>query len=217
MQQSLNMLNQRAIKAALKADWQEAIQINEELLNISPDDTNIQLRLGRAYVQAGDFAKAKKIFKLILDKDPINKIALRNLELAVNQKNEESSDATSKVGLIKEPGTSKDVSFTITDKGVTSNGLSRGDDLELKIVKSGVRVSYTKAGKEVVLGNLDAPLSNKIYEAKNEGANIRAQFVSGTDKNIEMLIKSSLPIFKSRKQETKPYVKKGAIDEDAEE
>jgi tetratricopeptide (TPR) repeat protein len=217
MEQSLNALNQKAIKAALKADWAEAIKINEEILSKTPTDISVKLRLGKAYLQASEFTKAKKLFKEILVIDPINKIAQKNYELATNNRKEESKVKTSGVGLIKEPGTSQDVIMDITEKGVTANSFSRGDELEFKILKGGVKVFGYKGSNEVALGTLDPILSNKIYEAKQDGAVIKAQVVSGRDKTISLLIKSSLPIFKARKQETKPYVKKGAIDEDAEE
>lgn len=214
MQQSITALNQKAIKAALKADWDSAIQINEEILKITPNDTSVKLRLGRAYLQARDFTKAKAIFKEILDRDPINKIAQKNYELAMEGKAETNKAASSTKGIIKEPGTTREVSMEITTKGQTANNLSRGDEMELDILKTMTKIKLID-GTE--LGTLDKNLSQMLYEASNAGSTIKAQVVSGKDKYLTLLIKSSTPIFKSKKQETKPYVKKGAIDEDEDE
>lgn len=216
MQQGITVLNQKAIKAALKADWEIAIKINEEILKITPNDTSVKLRLGRAYLQAKEFAKAKKLFKEILDRDPINKIAQKNYELAKNSKTEVSKNNSTK-GIIKEPGTTSEISMEITTKGQTANGLNRGDLLELNILKTGVHVTLDNDSGNTELGTLDNSLSQRLYEASNEGAKIKAQVVSGKDKELTLLLKSSLPIFKSKKQETKPYVKKGVISEDSDD
>lgn len=217
MEITLNSLNQKAIKAALNSNWSEAITLNEEILQQNPNDMNVKLRLGKAYLQASEFSKAKMIFKEVLDKDPINKIAQKNLELAKSQKKETESNLGAKVGLIKEPGTSNEIYFDITEKGITANNFSRGDSLELHIVKAGVMLQGYRGNNLTDLGLLEKSLANKIYEAKKEGAVIKAVVLSGKDKKLEVLLSSTLPIFKSRKQETKPYVKKGALDEDMDE
>ena len=214
MHTSLNTLNQKAIKAALNANWEEAIKINHEILTITPEDTATKLRLGKAYLQSSDFTKAKKLFKEILDKDPINKIAQKNYELAKNNKKEDDKAGTGKKLLIKEPGTTQEIYFDITEKGVTANTFTRGDSLTLKILKSGVKLI---SDNDVLMGKLDSHLSIKIYEAVNSGANVTATFLSGKDKKMEILIKSSIPIFKSKKQETKPYVKNSVIEDDEDE
>jgi len=38
-------------------------------------------------------------------------------------------------------------------------------------------------------------------------------YIKGKDKTIVVLIKTSVPVFKSDKQDVRPYIKKGSLDE----
>ena len=40
-----------------------------------------------------------------------------------------------------------------------------------------------------------------------------ASFIKGVDREAEILIKCTIPVFKSEKQDVRPYIKKGSLDE----
>ena len=82
MQQSLSALEKKAIKLALCENWAEAIATNKELLDLDPTNLQAKIRLGRAYLLSKDFRNASKMFKAVLEQDPINQIAKKNYELA---------------------------------------------------------------------------------------------------------------------------------------
>lgn len=109
MQNNHVALPKQAVDAALKSDWKRAIELNLLILEKFPNDLDTKARLGKAYLQTKGFNKAKKLFKDILDKDPINPIAKKNYELA-----KEKTTGTAKVeansrALIKEPGISTEM------------------------------------------------------------------------------------------------------------
>ena len=105
MSLSLAVLTKKAIEASLKQKWAEAISLNSDILKVYPDNIDAKIRLGRCYLQTKEFSKAKKIFKEVLEKDPINSIALRNYDLAKNQKTECNGNSAklSTKALLKEP------------------------------------------------------------------------------------------------------------------
>lgn len=76
-------LAQAAILAALASRWQEAISINERIIRRQKDDVEAINRLARAYWLLGNTSKAQKYYKKVLELDPYNVIALKNLEKLV--------------------------------------------------------------------------------------------------------------------------------------
>jgi len=77
-----------AIQTALEGDWQNATSINKDLLHDNPNDTETLNRLAFAFTVLGKIKEAKIIYKKVLEIDPLNPIAARNLKrLMENKKN----------------------------------------------------------------------------------------------------------------------------------
>ena len=210
MQTTLAVLNRKAIKAALEGNWSEAINLNIEILEKLPDDTSALMRLGRAYLQNQDFTQAKKIFKKILDADPINQVALKNFEQAKNKKVEKNQSG--KI-IIKEPGTTEEVIVSLLSKRIDPESLSHGDELEVNITKNQVAL-ITMDKRALEIAHIENPLLiRKLYEAKKHDLKITASFIGAKEYKIKVLLRSPEPIFKAERQEVKPYVKRDSIEE----
>lgn len=215
MQISLAVLNKKAIDAALKANWKEAVNLNSQILTKDPKDIDAKIRLGRAYIQTSDFLKAKKVFREVLQIDPINTVAQKNYKLASERKVEKRHfSPIDPKSLLKEPGTTIELPFIIEAKRLTAEDFLPGENLLLKIEKKRAVVMRQKKDAKEFLGNiLAAEVVKKLNNAKGLGAQLSVSFVGGKDKNVKMLVKSSMPVFSAERQEVKPYVKKGSIDE----
>lgn len=72
-------LQESAISAALKNDWEKAARLNQDLLSLNDKDIDAHLRLGFAYLQLGKFTLAKKAYLKALKIMPANQIAKNNL------------------------------------------------------------------------------------------------------------------------------------------
>ena len=72
--------SQEAIALAMQSRWQEAITVNQSIIELFPTDVDAYNRLGRAHMELGEFAKAKNAYKRTLELDPYNSIAQRNLQ-----------------------------------------------------------------------------------------------------------------------------------------
>jgi hypothetical protein len=72
--------SQEAIALAMQSRWQEAITINQSIIELFPTDIDAYNRLGRAHMEIGEFAKAKDAYKRAIELDPHNPIAQRNLQ-----------------------------------------------------------------------------------------------------------------------------------------
>jgi tetratricopeptide (TPR) repeat protein len=212
MKTSLNVLDRKAVRAALEQNWDEAVELNTEIMKLNPVDLNARIRLGKAYLHLGLFPKAKKLFKEILEQDPLNQIAKKNYELAKTGKAGKENHSKTQI-IVKEPGTTTEVSFNITEPKITSNNFTKGDELEIKALKKAIQVFAVLRDKRVYLGDLDSLITEKLNAAKDKGSELSAVFVSGNGKVVKILLKSSLPIFRGQKQEVKPYVKQTGFDE----
>src|SRR3990167_2211783 len=78
--ESLEQLEEQAINAALKHQWDEAILLNKQIISLDQVNFGTYLRLGFAYMQKHELAKAKTFYRKILKMQPVNRIALENLE-----------------------------------------------------------------------------------------------------------------------------------------
>jgi tetratricopeptide (TPR) repeat protein len=71
--------SQEAIALAMQSRWQEAVVVNQNIIDNFPTDVDAYNRLGRAYTELGEFAKAKEAYGKTLELDSDNAIAQKNL------------------------------------------------------------------------------------------------------------------------------------------
>lgn len=70
----------QAIQTALTGNWEEAIKLNKSILIDNPKDVEALNRMGLAYTILGKSRSAKNTYQKVLDIDPLNSIALKNLK-----------------------------------------------------------------------------------------------------------------------------------------
>jgi tetratricopeptide (TPR) repeat protein len=68
-----------AIVAALSSNWEKALEINNRILVTCPDDLDCLNRIGKAYLELGDYKKAAIFFRKVLKINKYDQIATRNL------------------------------------------------------------------------------------------------------------------------------------------
>lgn len=114
-------LHRLAIAAALNCQWEEAVRLNQQLVDTPPVDITTLNRLARALCELGRYKDAKKIYQEVLELDPYNSIAQKNLKKISASKDDESlnhggNGATNRVFsaavFLQEPGITKIVNLT---------------------------------------------------------------------------------------------------------
>lgn len=214
MQQNVTILSKQAIKEALKGNWDTVIALNTQILNLDPKNTDAKLRLGHAFIQTKHLIKAKKVFQEVLKYDPINPVALKNIQLIKKNVDVISPVKASPGALIKEPGTTTETKLTITTKRMTAESFASGESLLVRQNRSNVEIYRVKNDKEILIGTLDdTKLASIVLKAMKTGVSITGSFIKGTEKDAFILLKSTEPIFKSEKQDIRPYIKKGSLDD----
>ncbi|MBI2979290.1 MAG: tetratricopeptide repeat protein [Chloroflexi bacterium] len=70
--------SKQAIALAMEGRWDEAVATNKSLLEHFPNDVDAYNRLGRAYVELGEYSLARQAYQKALEFDPYNTIAQKN-------------------------------------------------------------------------------------------------------------------------------------------
>lgn len=204
---SLDPLSNKAIDAALRNNWQEAIEINVGLLERYPDDIDTLNRLARAYFESGKASRAREIYRNILKLDPYNPIASKNIEKISDIKNSDiktnghtPQPVISVVDLfLEDPGQTEILKVINSRTNKNTAQISIADQLEL-------RSSYSKTeaffnSKKV--GILEELWGEKIAKAIRSGCRFEAHVVS-----IDTKQKDPISLFVRVKELSKDYEQK---------
>ena len=73
--------SERAIQLAMQNKWQEAAELNRQILEHFPDDVDTLNRLGKALMELGQYADSRDQYARATKADPSNGIAAKNLVL----------------------------------------------------------------------------------------------------------------------------------------
>jgi tetratricopeptide (TPR) repeat protein len=71
--------SKEAIDLAMQARWQEAVDLNQEIVRDFPEDVDAYNRLGRACLELGQYQQAREAYENAVRLDPYNAIASRNI------------------------------------------------------------------------------------------------------------------------------------------
>jgi len=71
--------SKQAIALAIQGRWGEAVAANKSLIESFPIDIDAYNRLGKAYLELGEYSRAKEAYNRATELDPYNVIARKNL------------------------------------------------------------------------------------------------------------------------------------------
>src|SRR5262252_5135068 len=72
--------SEQAISLAMKNRWDEAAQVNREILDVFPNEVDAYNRLGKALTELGRYGEARDAYAQAVKLDPLNGIASKNLQ-----------------------------------------------------------------------------------------------------------------------------------------
>lgn len=184
-------LRNLAIKDAKNGDWQQAVEHNKQILELSPENTNALNRLAIAYIQLGKSKEAKKTINQVLEIDKNNKIAKKLLDKMDNNQTF-VAPSFSKNYFIEEPGKTRTVSlFRLAGKNVL-DCVSVGKECELKIKNRFVSIEVGGT----YIGALPEDLSFRLTKLMKSGNIYKCLIRSCSQKNCEVYLKE---VFQSEK------------------
>ncbi|OGD83544.1 hypothetical protein A2572_00350 [Candidatus Collierbacteria bacterium RIFOXYD1_FULL_40_9] len=175
-------LNQEAIKAAVANNWDKAKEINEEILQESPDNISALNRLGIALAMLNKKSAAMKSFQKALEIDKNNLIAKNNLKrLRVNKDSTLINPSLqTTVSFIEEPGKSKVIPLVSPGEPKVFSGLTIGETVNLSPNKYKVKV--VSASKHFI-GYLPDNIARRLIDLIGGGYKYKVIMKSVNPKN----------------------------------
>lgn len=124
----------QAIEAALSSDWDKAIELNTKILAENCEDIDCLNRLGKAYLEQGNYKKAATIFRKVLKINRYDQIAARNLARATQQPGSTKKPCgkiNPAVNFLEEPGRTKLIQLINLASGKVLLKLNQADQITL--------------------------------------------------------------------------------------
>ncbi len=184
---NITSLAKQAINAAREQDWNQAIEINEKILDERPNDVGALNRLALARMQLGHVRIAEEILEKVLKIDKHNKIAKKNLEKAQNKERGQTVKLGRNNSYIEEPGKAKVVPLTRVTEQENLQEMSVGQACSLDANKKYVSVNVSDSDQ--YLGALTLDISQRLIKLINNGNKYSCQIHSIKNGDCKVHIK----------------------------
>jgi len=178
-------LTRSAINASLASNWEEAIDLNLNILLNNPNDINALNRLAKAYTELNQKSSAKEVYKRVLKIDKFNSIALKSLKQLPN-KSSIADKIIADEDFIEQLGITKTVKLNrLTSKNTL---LTLYCKEPLTLTPRGRLVSVTRQDKTHI-GSLPDDLSIKINKLMHSSYSYKACIKSASDNSVSIFIR----------------------------
>jgi len=186
-------LSERAIELALQSKWEEAVEINQRLLEITPRDLSTLNRLGKANSELGRIADARQAYTNALEIDPGNNIARKNLDRLAQLGDEGATGRPSLERIdprlfIEETGKTGFTSLVDLAKRDVLARLSAGDQVYLEREGSNL---YVKSGSGDRIGRIEPRLANRLIKFMEGGNQYAAGITDLSSREVRLIVRET--------------------------
>jgi hypothetical protein len=219
--------SEQAISLAMKNRWDEAAQVNREILDVFPNEVDAFNRLGKALTELGRYAEARDAYAQAVKLDPLNGIASKNLQRLGKLAAEGSAaPAPSPVDprlFIEESGKTTLTQLTDVRRTEAAAKLSAGDQLQMARRGNQV-VVVDQAGMDI--GRIEPKLEQDLIRLLDLGNQYSVFVTAANEQTVHVIIREthrsaamgSRPSFRpTAAQEVRAYTREGAPRYELEE
>lgn len=185
-----------ALAAALEGRWEDAIELNDKIIERFPRDADARNRKGRALIELRQLNAARDAYSESLKADPANMIARRNLQrlemLYTRSEGLPEGETTAKSSLPRSNVFIEEIGKTWVDELANPAELgqlaevSPGEQLNLQVVDSKVTVV---SDDEVVLGEVDSRIGQRIAELMKSGNRYEVYALGVSSQSLRVIIR----------------------------
>ncbi len=193
-QSRLRRQNSReAIALAMKGQWREAIAVNKTIVDLFPNDIEALNRMGRAYMELGEYGEAENAYRRTLQIDSYNAIAQKNIQRIglLKKTNTSKQPAVQKLEpqvFVEEIGKAGVVSVHALAKPEFLARVVAGAIVNLKVEGNNLTVT-TPMGE--YLGHVEPKHGQRLVRLMNGGNRYSAAIVSSADKALTVIIREA--------------------------
>ena len=184
--------SEQAISLAMKNRWDEAAQVNRDILDLFPNEVDAYNRLGKALTELGRYAEARDAYAQAVKLDPLNGIASKNLQrLGKLAAGGSAAPAPSPVDprlFIEESGKTTVTQLTDVRRSEATAKLSAGDQLSL--TRRGNQVVVTNAAGHDI-GRIEPKLEQDLIRLLDLGNHYAVFVTAANEQSIHVIIRET--------------------------
>jgi len=183
--------SKQAIALAMEGRWREAIAANKEMIESFPNDVEAYNRLGKAYMELGEYSEARDAYKKALELDSYNAVAMKNLRRLSHLGEEVGGtkndyDKAGPEHFIEEVGKAGVVNLYHLGPPETLARMATGDKAYLKIDSPNLIVEN---GRGEYLGQVELRHAQRLIRLMEGGNKYTAAIVSSTEDKMTVIIR----------------------------
>ncbi len=183
--------SKQAIALAMEGRWREAVAANQEIIEHYPNDVDACNRLGRAYMELGEYALAHQAYSRAKEIDPYSTIADKNLRRLVNLKEAGDISLGDAQGVgsrafIEETGKAGVVNLHHLADSKLLAGIDAGDKVNLKIEDSRLVVENSRGQ---YLGQVEPKHAQRLVRLMQGGNTYSANVISSSENMLAVIIR----------------------------
>ena len=224
--------SERAIQLAMQNKWEEAADVNRQILEHFPNDVDTLNRLGKALMELGQYAQSRDQYAKATKADPSNGIAAKNLVRLTKL----AEEAAASPVVVVPHAQRVDPSVFIEESGKTAvtdlvdrspfqgiATLTAGDKLTLRL-ESGI-VRLVGPG-DVAVGQLEPKIAQRVLRLVAAGNRYSAAITSIDEQHVRVIIREeyrdqsmrSRPSFPTQQgPEIRPYTRDSTFRPDMDD
>jgi len=185
--------SKQAIAMAMEGRWQESIEANLNIISHFPADVEAHNRLGKGYMEMGQYAKAKEAYEKALQLDQYNTIAKKNLQ-RIERLGENAAAPTSNTDkaepnlFIEEIGKAGVVNLYQITTPEKLAMLMAGDKVTLKPQENSLAVQNVRGE---YLGLVPSKTGLRLMKLMNGGNKYTAAVIAPNENSISIIIRET--------------------------
>ncbi len=186
--------SKEAISLALQGEWQRAAEVNQAILALHSDDVDAMNRLGKAFMELNEYARAREVLARVVAQAPYNTIAKKNLTRLEQLENiPATGKQVRRTGgaprlFIAESGKS---GTTVLQKPAAARmvaSVAPGEPANLVVENQAIRV-YVRDGE--YLGQVEPRLARRLQRLIDGGNRYEAAIIGVNDWGISLVIRET--------------------------
>ncbi|UCG54693.1 MAG: tetratricopeptide repeat protein, partial [Dehalococcoidia bacterium] len=188
----IRRMSKEAIALAMQGRWREAVSVNQSIVESVPTDVDAYNRLGKAYIELGEFSQAKEAYTRALELAPNNSIATKNLNRLSQLQNTQVAvkDERPKAAphlFIGEVGKAGVVNLVQMAANDVLAQMTAGDQVYLKVSSQKLFVENERGE---YLGMVEPQHGFRLAKLMDGGNQYSATIVSVDDNRVKVMIRA---------------------------
>lgn len=185
--------SEKAIQLAMQNRWDEAAELNRQILELFPNDVDTHNRLGKSLMELGKYGESREAYQQAARLDPSSTIAQKNLQRLAKLIEEQASAPPPPSQLdpkvfIEESGRTAMTMLVDLGPAETLAKLTAGDQLKLEVVGNVIKVFDLN---DDLVGQIEPKLGQRLLRLLEMGNRYGAAVTSADEQAVRAILRET--------------------------